>query len=198
MQAVCTVFSFGMLPIFCYITWGRHVVTPLSPLPSIGPLPDAPPPPEIRSGSTCGSAGNPLIQVAKSVQQAAEPSSPGILAAPSLPPIGRVYEPADKGLLQFLLNDFVGGKLEEGRGYRIDQAVTFLRRYVERYCALYPDDREAQKVQRALYMYVYCPDNGISVKEAADEFWRQLEEKKILDHGRGRWRWRWKRTCSFL
>lgn len=87
----------------------------------------------------------------------------------------------DRNLLQFLLNDYVGG----GQGNSVDAAVDFFKHYLNRYLSLWPEDPHAKKIHNALDNYIYQPNDTIPLTEAAGEIWQKLEQTGHLTMGGG-------------
>ncbi len=120
----------------------------------------------------------PLSQATQKVFQAEKPSHDPISQSFR---IKRSNTRVDLRLLQFLLNDFVGG----GKGYHLDLAVDFLKRYLDRYVDLWPQDIHVKTIQTTLKSYIYQADVTKSLTEAATEIWQRLEETGYVALGGG-------------
>ncbi len=97
------------------------------------------------------------------------------------PLIKRSEEKVDPTLLQFLLNDYVGG----GAGHIQDRAVDFFKIYLDRYLAIWPEDAQAQQIGEKLKSYIYEPDPSRPLTEVANEIWASLELRGYVCLGGG-------------
>lgn len=101
-------------------------------------------------------------------------------APPPPPPIKKVafgtsnYNP-DQKLLQFFINDYVGG----GKGNSLDDAVSLYRHYLDKYCEEFPSDMQAKNIQDLLSNY-YEISSQISIQDAASEILSRLEKNKYV------------------
>ena len=95
--------------------------------------------------------------------------------------IERSEEHFDTRLVQFLLNDYVGG----GKGGDVAPAVDFLKHYVGEYCKHFPQDVDAKKIGESLGNYIYEGNASRPLTEAAEEIWQTLERTGYIAIGGG-------------
>ncbi len=166
-----------MVPLIGYVLWRSRKVTPIQ-TPTI---PSPPSPLAVQAVENPPVVLEPVVQVAQKVEQVVEPILSWKTAAERTVLIERSENKVDIRLLQFLLNDYVGG----GRGHSIDRAVDFLKHYLQRYLSIWPQDVHAAKIYERLDSYVYRPDPTRPLQEVAAEFWLLLEKKEYLSMGGG-------------
>ncbi len=97
------------------------------------------------------------------------------------PLIKRTGAHVDTTLLQFLLNDYVGG----GEGHNQDRAVDFFKHYLDRYLAIWPEDAQATQIGEKLESYIYESDPTRPLTEVANEIWERLEQRGYICLGGG-------------